>query len=159
MTGGGFTLRNTGSVPVSLSAVTLTLGKPGVVDRLTLSQDTNSVTAEVPADATQLALSFNPALTLSPGAALPFSTQARLAAGDADATSLSLTALAAQAGATTVSAEGLPLALGRLSRLPAPTEPGPGTPPDDPNAGRFGGALSLGLLLPLLLCARRRRAS
>ncbi len=159
---GSFALRNTGTAAVTLNALTLTLGTAGVVDRLTLTQGATSVVAEVPAGATQLALGFSPALTLAAGASLPFTTQARFAAGSGGGSTLALTALAAQAGSSTVTASGLPAALGTLTRKTAVSAP-PGTigaaPGGSTNTpgGRFGGAPSLTVLLPLALLALRRR--
>jgi len=153
---GGFTLVNTGSTPVTLTALTLSLGTAGVVDRLTVAQGNAVAAADVQAAATQIALSFAPALTIAPGAPLSFVTQARFATGNGGSTLLSLAALAAQAGGSTVSAAGLPAALGTLTRKTVVTTP-PVTPAPAQERGRFGGAPSLTLLFPLAWLALRRR--
>lgn len=159
---GSFTLANTGNSAVTLSALTLTLGTAGVVDRLSLVQGARSVVAEVPASAMQIALNFSPALSLAPGASLPFTTQARFAVGSGGSSTLALTALAAQAGSSTVSAAGLPAALGTLTRTASSTAPPPGSiggapVTNTPGGGRFGGVTSLGLLWPFAWLALRRR--
>ena len=157
---GGFTLRNTGNAPVTLNALTLVLGTAGVVDRLVLAQGATSVAADVPASATQVALAFTPSLTLAPGASLPFITQARLATGSGGSSTLALAMVAAQSGSSTVSASGLPAALGTLTRnAVTPTPPGSvgGAPTVAAEGGRFGGALPLALLLPFAWLALRRR--
>ena len=154
---GSFTLANTGSAAVTLTALTLTLGAADVVDQLAVSQGATTVQATVPAGATQIALSFSPALTLAAGATLPFNSGVRFAPGSGGSATLSLSALAAQAGETAVTVVGLPLALGTLSRSTI-TSPGPVTSPSPVSGGRFGGgALSLVLLLPLFSLALRRR--